>query len=107
MDAKKQYDAASLGEKETAREIYQAHTKSAMESRESSIRVFEEILPGQKNEIGGNFRLEDLNKAMEETGRTSMEEALNAQSRDMQHEPSIGEEREAGLEGREMGDELE
>lgn len=106
-DAKEQYDNANLGQKEIVREIYQAHTKSAMESRESSIRVFEEILPGQKNELGGNFKLEDLNKAMEETGRTSMEEALNAQSRDMQHEPSTGEEREAGLEGREMGDELE
>jgi len=105
-DAKEQYDNANLGQKEIVREIYQAHTKSAMESRESSIRVFEEILPGQKNELGGNFKLEDLNKAMEETGRTSMEEALNAQSRDMQHEQSIGEERESGREGREF-DEIE
>ena len=105
-DAKEQYDKTSLGQEETDREVYQAHVRSVVESRESSIRAFEEILPGQKNEIGGNFKLEDLNKAMEETGRTSMEEALNAQSRDMQHDPLIGEERGAGLEGREI-DELE
>jgi len=106
-DAKEQYDAASLDQKETAREVYQMHTRNVTESRESSIRVFEEILPEQKNEIGGNFKLEDLNKAMEDTGRTSMEEALNAQVMDVQIEPSIEAKHETGLESQEISAEIE
>ncbi len=89
-------------------EAYQAHVSSVVENRESSIRVFEEILPGYKNDIGGDFKLEDLNRAMEETGRTSMEEALSAQDMsDGRAEPSRGEEHEAGMESQELGAEIE
>lgn len=107
-EAKGQYDTVSLKQKETVMEAYQAHVSSVAESRGSSIRVFEEILPGCKNDIGGDFKLEDLNRAMEETGRTSMEEALSARDMgDGRAEPSRGEEREAGMESQELGAEIE
>lgn len=107
-EAKERYDTVSLKQKETVMEAYQAHVSSVVENRESSIRVFEEILPGYKNDIGGDFKLEDLNRAMEETGRTSMEEALSAQDMsDGRAEPSRGEEHEAGMESQELGAEIE
>lgn len=107
-EAKEQYDTVSLKQKETVMEAYQAHVSSVAEKRESSIRVFEEILPGCKNDIGGDFKLEDLNRAMEETGRTSMEEALSAQEMgDGRAEPSRGEEHESGTESQELGVEIE
>lgn len=103
-EAKEQYDAASLQQKETVKEAYQSHVDNVAKSRESSIRAFEEILPACKNELGGNFTLDDLNKAMEETGRTSMEEALNAQEMGGDRaEPSIGEEHETGRDDQELG----
>lgn len=107
-EAKGQYDTISLKQKEILMEAYQAHVSSVAENRESSIRVFEEILPGCKNDIGGDFKLEDLNRAMEETGRTSMEEALSAQEMgNGRIEPSRGEEHEAGMESQELGAEIE
>ena len=107
-EAKEQYDSISVGQKKAAMEMYQTHIKNVTESRESSIRVFEEILPEQKNDIGGNFTLEDLNRAMEETGRTSMEEALNDLGRDTGDEPSIESEHSHEIEeDRENGVEIE
>lgn len=106
-ESKEQYDSASLAQKDTAREIYQAHAKSVVEGRESSIRAFEEILPGCKNDIGGSLGLEDLGRAMEETGRTSMEEVLNGEARGGLEVPPVDEERGSGLENQEISAELE
>lgn len=107
-EAKEQYDAISLKQKETIMEAYQSHVNNVAENRESSIRVFEEILPVCKNDIGGDFKLEDINRAMEETGRTSMEEALSVREMgDGRAEPSRGEEQEAGMESQELGAEIE
>ena len=48
------------------------------------------------------------NRAMEETGRTSMEEALSAQEMgDGRAEPSRGEEHESSTESQELGVEIE
>lgn len=106
-EAKEQYDIVSLKQKETVMEAYQAHTSNVAENRESSIRVFEEILPGCKNDIGGDFKLEDLNRTMEETGRTSMEEAISAQEMgDGQTEPPRREDHEASMESQELGAEI-
>ncbi|MCM1237665.1 MAG: hypothetical protein NC489_46980, partial [Ruminococcus flavefaciens] len=104
-EAKERYDSASLAQKDSTREVYQEHMKIVTESRESTIRAFEEILPGCKNDIGGSLGLEDLGRAMEETGRTSMEEALNGQARDEQEMPSVGGGRMDGLESQEIGTE--
>lgn len=106
-EAKEQYDSVSLAQKDVFREIYQAHTRNVVEGRASSIRVFEEILPGCRNDIGRNLGLEDLGGVMEETGRTSMEEALNSQVRDGQGTPSIDEGCTEGLESQEISAELE
>lgn len=107
-EAKGQYDSTSLKQKETVTEAYKSHIENVTRNRESSIRVFEEILPGLKNEIGGDFKLEDLSRAMEETGRTSMEEALSAHDLgEGREEPSGKEGHEAGLENREQGAEIE
>lgn len=106
-ETKEQYDAVSLQQKETVKEAYQSHIENVAKSRESSIRAFEEILPECKNELGGNFTLDDLNTAMEETGRTSMEEALYAQEMGGDRaEPSIGEEHETGRDDQELGAEI-
>lgn len=106
-EAKEQYDSVSLAQKDVFGEIYQAHTKSVVESRASSIRVFEEILPGCKNDIGRNFGLEDLKRVMEETLRASVEEALNDQAKSGQETEFIDEERMTGPESQENIAELE
>ncbi len=106
-EAKEQYDSVSLAQKDVFGEIYQAHTKSVVESRASSIRVFEEILPECKNDIGRNFGLEDLKRVMEETLRASVEEALNDQAKSGQETEFIDEERMTGPESQENIAELE
>lgn len=107
-EAKGRYDDASLKQKETIMEAYQAHIENVTKDRESSIRVFEEILPSCRNEIGMDLKLEDLNRAMEETGRTSIEEALSAQEMgDDRAEPPAREGHADGLEEQELGAEIE
>ncbi len=107
-EAKGRYDDASLKQKETIMKAYQAHIENVTKDRESSICVFEEILPSCRNEIGGDLKLEDLNRAMEETGRTSMEEALSAQEMgDDRAELPAREGHADGREEQELGAEIE
>ena len=93
-EAKTQLDAASQARNGEIKELYQTHVQSVTADRESITHAFEEVLPGYHNSLGGRLGLEDLDKTMEDTGRTYMEEALDGQTLDghENEEPSIGQE---------------
>ena len=93
-EAKTQIDAVSQTRNGEIKELYETHVQSVTADRESITRAFEEVLPGYHNPIGGRLGLEDLDKTMEDTGRTYMEEALDGHTLDGREneEPSIGQE---------------